>query len=418
MTETAPVPPTLRRVLGLPLLVFYGVGVTVGAGIFALIGEITRVAGDHAPLAFLLAGLIAGATGISYALLAAVYPRAAGEAVFVKIGLGAVPGRLVGLTIAATALASSAVIALAFAGYLAAVAPVPVPVATVGIVALLALVAWAGVRESVALAAIVTVLEVATLVVVAIAGAPLLADAEILARVLTPPADPAALSAVAAAALIAFFAFIGFEDIENMAEETVDPRYVMPRAILLTLAITVAIYAALALIAVALPDREGLTASAAPLAFLFEQVSGRSGAPIAAMASIAMVNGILVQIVMASRVLYGMAREGLVPAGLGVLDPRRRTPARAIALVAVLIAGLALFLPIVNLAQAASALVLCVFTTVNVSLWRIGGRVDADPSLRLWRWWGMLGAILSVGLLLAEGARLAGLDGPGGTIVH
>jgi amino acid transporter len=270
----------------------------------------------------------------------------------------------------------------------------------------------------VALAAIVTVLEVATLVVVAIAGAPLLADPEVLARVLTPPADPVALSTVAAAALIAFFAFIGFEDIENMAEETVDPRYVMPRAILLTLAITVAIYAVLALIAVALPDRDGLTASAAPLAFLFEQVSGRSGAPIAAMASIAMVNGILVQIVMASRVLYGMAREGLVPAGLGVLDPRRRTPARAIALVAVLIAALALFLPIVNLAQAASALVLCVFTMVNVSLWRIGGRADADPSLRRWRWWGMLGAILSVGLLVAEGARLAGLHGAGGTIVH
>ena len=69
---------TLRRVLGLPMMVFYGVGVTIGAGIFALIGEITRIAGDHAPMAFLLAGVIAGATGISYAKLASVYPRAAG----------------------------------------------------------------------------------------------------------------------------------------------------------------------------------------------------------------------------------------------------------------------------------------------------------------------------------------------------
>jgi amino acid transporter len=191
----------------------------------------------------------------------------------------------------------------------------------------------------------------------------------------------------------------------------------MPRAILLTLAITIVLYAALALIAVALPDRAGLTSSPAPLAFLFEQVSGRSGTPVAAMASIAMVNGILVQIVMASRVLYGMAREGLVPAALGVLDPRRRTPARAVALVAVLIVCLALFLPIVHLAQAASVLVLCVFTLVNLSLWRIGGHADADPILARWRWWGVLGAALSAGLLLVEGARLAGLS-PAAAIVH
>jgi len=80
---------TLRRVLGLPMLVFYGVGVTIGAGIFALIGEIVRVAGDHAPMAFMLAGVIAGATGISYAKLSSVYPRAGGEAVYVNICLEA-----------------------------------------------------------------------------------------------------------------------------------------------------------------------------------------------------------------------------------------------------------------------------------------------------------------------------------------
>ena len=79
---------TLRRVLGLPMLVFYGVGVTIGAGIFALIGEIVRVAGDKAPLAFLVAGFIAAATGLSYAKLSSVYPRAGGEAVYVNIAAG------------------------------------------------------------------------------------------------------------------------------------------------------------------------------------------------------------------------------------------------------------------------------------------------------------------------------------------
>src|SRR5690606_14949460 len=177
----SPEPATaLRRVIGLPLLVFYGLGVTVGAGIFALIGEVTRVAGDHAPLAFLLAGLIAGATGLSYALLAPAYPRAGGEAVYVKIGLGDGAGRLAGLTIAATGVVSSAVIALAFAGYLAAIVAVPLAVAMVGVVGALAVVAWLGVRESLILAAVITVLEVGTLVVVAIAGAPLLDGAVVL----------------------------------------------------------------------------------------------------------------------------------------------------------------------------------------------------------------------------------------------
>ena len=110
--------PRLRRTLNLPLLVFYGLGVTVGAGIFALIGEILAIAGDRSPLSFLLAGAIAGATGISYALLVRVFPRSGGEAVFVTRGLGSFMGRLVGSGVSATAIISSATIALAFSGYM------------------------------------------------------------------------------------------------------------------------------------------------------------------------------------------------------------------------------------------------------------------------------------------------------------
>ncbi|MCB1457412.1 MAG: amino acid permease, partial [Nitratireductor sp.] len=109
--------PELNRILTLPLLVFYGVGVTVGAGIFALIGEILLVSGNLAPLAFLTAGVIAGVTGLSYALLVAVFPRAGGEAVFVNRGLGHAAGWLAGAGVAVTGIISSAAIARAFAGY-------------------------------------------------------------------------------------------------------------------------------------------------------------------------------------------------------------------------------------------------------------------------------------------------------------
>lgn len=404
--QQEPNDPVLRRVIRLPMLVFYGVGVTIGAGIFALIGEIVRVAGDHAPIAFLVAGAIAGATGLSYAVLASVYPRAAGEAVFVKIGLGQNLARIVGYGVTLTAIISSAVITLAFGGYLSTLIPLPQSVLSIGVLLLLGAIAWLGVRESVAFAAVITVIEVGTLLVIGFSSAPLLANVELVTEALAPPTDSASWALVFSASMIAFFAFIGFEDIENMAEETVNPHRTLPQAIVLTLLITVFLYLVISIIAVALPDREGLLGSSAPLAFLFESVTGYSGKPVAAMASIAMINGILVQIVMASRVIYGMSREGLAPAGLGRLDAKRLTPARAIGLVVVSIAVLTLGLPLIQLAQLTSLVTLCVFIMVNLALWRIGLRPDAAPVLRRWRYWGLFGAVISAGLLTTEGARL------------
>ena len=106
------------------------------------------------------------------------------------------------------------------------------------------------------------------------------------------------------------------------------------------------------------------------------------------MASISMINGILVQIVMASRVLYGMAREGMIPAALGRLDPKRATPAIAIGLITAAILALALFVPFLQLASLTSFIILLIFMVVNASLYVIGSRPGAPEKLRRWRWWG------------------------------
>ncbi len=390
---------TLRRTLTLPWLVFYGVGVTVGAGIFALIGEILGMAGDKAPLAFLTAGVIAGITGIAYMLLVQVFPRAGGEAVFVTRGLGHVAGRLAGFGVVVTGIISSAVIAIAFAGYVDSLVDVPQALVSAAIVVLLGFVARFGVRESVAFAAVITAIEVGTLIVVVAFGFPLLDDLGGVADSLTPSFSGAEMTPVLSGAVVAFFAFIGFEDIENMAEETVEPRRTAPRAILLTLAITMVIYVLLAVIAVLAPNRDAIADSDAPLAALFEEISGVSPEPVAAIAATAMINGILVQIVMASRVLYGMAGEGLIPAALGVVHPKRRTPARATVLVVVTIIVLATIFPLVRLAQTTSLVTLTVFAMVNSALYFIGRRGE-HADLYRWRWLGLVGAVLATALAI------------------
>ncbi|MCB1478919.1 MAG: amino acid permease [Rhodobiaceae bacterium] len=399
-------PAGLRRTLGLPLLVFYGVGVTVGAGIFALIGEITRLAGDAAPISFLLAGLIAALTGLSYAAFASVYPRAAGEAIFVTLGIGAFAGRIVGLAMVATGLLSSAVIALAFAGYVGTLVPVPQPVLALGVIALLGAIACYGVRESVIFAAVITVIELSALIVVIIAGAPLLADTATYATGLTPPTDAASWAAILSGSIIAFFAFIGFEDIENMAEETVDAPRILPRAILWTLGITVVVYVLVSLVAIAVPDRAGLTSSEAPLAFVYHAVTGWSPAPISAIAGIAMTNGILVQIIMAARVLYGMSREGLIHPVFGVAHAKLQTPVRATLTVAAAIAILTVSFELVRLAQVTSLVTLSVFMLVNASLVIVAGRPAAARVLVRARPVAALGALISAVLIASELIRL------------
>ncbi len=261
--------PTLKRALGLPLLVFYGLGVTVGAGIFALIGEILGIAGDHAPLAFLIAGATAGATARAYALLSRRYPAAAGAALYANEGFGPMAARFAGFGVALTGIVSSSVITLAFAGYVGTLTGLSDVVLVTGMLAIVAAVASYGIRESVGLASLITVLEVGTLIVIAAVGLPTLLDIDLLSRFAALPAERASLDLTIAAAAVAFFAFIGFEDIVNMAEEARDPERTLGPAIAITLVVTTVLYVVIAAVAAAIPDRAVLVNSQAPLADMF-----------------------------------------------------------------------------------------------------------------------------------------------------
>ncbi len=378
----------LRRALNVAFLTFYGLGTILGAGIYVLVGKIAGIAGLYAPVAFLVAGIVAAATAFSYAELSARYPKCAGEAVYVQEGFGLRPLSLVvGLLLVVSGLVSSATLVNGFVGYLDIFVDWPGWMVIALIVAGLGALATWGIKESAIVATVVTLIEIAGLFLILAVSAESLATFPARLPELLPPFETAAWAAIAAAAFLAFYAFIGFEDMVNVAEEVRDPRHAMPRAILLAMVVASALYLLIATAAVlALPAAE-LAATDAPLALIFERETGQAPVVIALISLFAVVNGALVQIIKCARVLYGMSEAGWLPRWLGRVHARRRTPHYATALVTVALRVLALWLPLVTLAKATSFTVLIVFTLIHITLLRVKRREPAPPGIRAYPAW-------------------------------
>lgn len=407
-----PAPHALKRTLTLPLLTFFGLGTILGAGIYVLVGEVAGLAGMHAPLAFVVAAVVASFTAFSYAELAARHPTSAAEAVYVQEGFGR-PwlSMLVGALVLFAALASAAALANGFAAYLRLFVDVPAWTAVLAVLlALGALAAW-GIHESARAAAVATLIEIGgLLLVVAVSGESLLALPQRLPE-LAPPLRGAAWPGIFLAAFVAFFAFIGFEDMANLAEEVIEPERTMPRAILLALAIATALYLLVAVTAVLALSRAELAGNDAPLALMYAKATGREPFFIGLIALFAVLNGALVLLIRAARVLHGLSARGWLPAGLGRVHPVRRTPMLATAVVTAATLVLALALPLVSLARATSAAILVVFCLINLALLRIRRRVPAPPGVRGYpAVVPLAGCVLSLLLLAVQLAELAGMN--------
>ena len=344
MADDPPIEMTaaLRRRLGLPLLVLYGVGITIGAGIYVLIGAVAGYAGIYAPWSFVLAALVMAFTVASYAEMSTRIPVSAGEAAYVKAAFHSRWfSTLTGLLTVAIGVVSSSAVTLGSAGYIAQFTDLPQTLIVVVIVVALGAVAGWGILESVVLAGLFTLIEVGGLVAIIVAA--IYATCPSLprwrrCRRSTPPCFPAS----AFASLLAFFAFIGFEDLANVVEEVKVPHRDLPRAMVLTLVIATALYVAVAAIAVSVVAPEKLAASPAPLSLVFSAVAGISPATISVIAIVATLNTILAQMTMAARVIYGMARQGDLPEIAGRVHPRTATPLFATALIVVLVIVLAI----------------------------------------------------------------------------
>ena len=394
----------LDRAINLPLLVLYGLGTIVGAGIYALIGEIAGVAGYGAPAAFLFASIIAGFTACSFAELSARFPRAAGAALYVRQGFGRKSLALVvGLAVMASGMASAAALVNGFQGYLTDFVSFE-RATTILIVTLIigAIAAW-GIAESVRIAAAITLIEIGGLVVVIALGADALLLLPQRWELFLPGSDAAGWTGILLGITLSFYAFIGFEDMVDVAEEVKQVRRTMPIGILLTLGVATVLYVSLMTTALLTLTPRELAASSAPMSTLYAAHTGGEPIFIGVIALFAIINGALIQIIMASRVLYGLASRGQLPAVFARIHARTQTPIVATAAITAGVLLLALIGRLAGLATTTSLIMLCIFSGVNFALWRIKGRdEEAPPTLTFPRWLPLIGGTLSASFVIRE----------------
>ena len=402
MTDTER--PTLHRTLGFWALVFYGVGDILGAGIYALIGEVAGISGAASWAAFAVALVVAGLTALTYAELGGRFPKSAGEAFFTEEAFHRPSLALVvGWAVLCSGVLSLSTVSVAFGGYLNALLPsVPPKLATGLVLLLLAGINFRGMRESSMTNIVATLIELTGLLIVIVAGALFLSrSSEHGVGQTLEASTEVGWTRIARGAALSFFAFIGFEDMVNVAEEVRHPSRDMPRAILTALCTTGIVYLMVAIIATSVMPPEALAASEAPLLSALQRSTDRlPGGLFSLIALFAVANTGLLNFIMASRLVYGMSRQGLLPDALGQVHSSRRTPHRAILAVLLVALALALSGTLSHLAGTTSLLLLLVFLSVHLSLIAIKRKGSAGPrTFCVPRFIPMLGAASCVALM-------------------
>ena len=385
--QTAENTPELKRVMGPGLLLLFVVGDILGTGVYALVGDVAGEVGGAAWLPFLVAFAVATVTAFSYLELVTKYPQAAGAALYAHKAFGihfitfivAFVVMCSGITSASTA--SRAFSANFFEGIgVAEPSKIGVALLALGFMAALAAINFRGVGESIKLNVVLTIVEITGLVAVIMVGMWAFSGGDVdFSRVVAfDTADQKnTFMAVTAATSLAFFAMVGFEDSVNMAEETKDPVKTFPKILLSGLSIAGIVYILVSIVAVALVPVGELQASDTPLVEVVK--AGAPGLPIDEIfpfiTMFAVSNTALINMLMASRLIYGMARQHVLPPGLGVVHPTRRSPWAAIIFTTVIAFGLIIYVStaasdnaISVLGGTTSLLLLAVFAVVNVAV--------------------------------------------------
>ncbi|WP_434605099.1 amino acid permease [Pseudomonas sp. Z4-7] len=423
--------PSLRRAITGPMLFLFILGDVLGAGVYALAGTIAGEVGGAIWVPLLIALFFAMLTAGSYAELVSKYPHAGAASVFAeKAFKSPLISFLVGFCMLAAAVTSAAGLSLAFAGdYLGAFIQVSPHVAALIFLLLIALLNARGIKESLGANLLMTVIELSGLMLVIVAAGYFFSSGEAeLARALEFKPGVSPMLAVLGAALLAFYSFVGFETSANLAEEIKDVRKVYPRALFAALITAGVVYMAVGVAASSVLPTEKLLATSAPLLEVV-RASGLDISPrlFAFIALIAVANGALLTMIMASRLTYGMAHLGLLPDVLGRVLPHRRTPWAAIIATTLVAIALTLTGTLATLAQTVVLLLLFVFLSTNMAVLVLRKDKVAEEHFQVPTWvpwlailsclvllsqqdigtWLRGGALILVGMLLYVFARMA-----------
>ena len=385
----------MRRVLGPVEVTASGVGIIIGAGIYVLLGAATAKAGNAVWLSFAIAAGLCALTGLSYAELASMYPKAGAEYDYTRRVFAERWAFLVGWTMVVGLMVAAAAIAVGFAHYLNYFVDVPLVVAAVALLGFNTVVALSGIHRSSRLTLALSALQVAGLLFVLGIGVTHLGSRSIV--------SDASVSGIWGGASLVFFAFIGFDEVITLAEETRDPTRVIPRALLAALGISTVLYMAVAVAAVSVIGAGALAGSSRPLADVMAHVlGGRAEGLVALIALVTTMNTSLLALTAASRLTYGMADTGALPAKVATLTPRSGVPVVAIAIAAAGAIGFACIGDLDLIASVTNFAVYVVFLAVNAAV--IGLRRTAPDAPRPFR---TPGAIRGIPVLPVAGSIAA-----------
>lgn len=353
----------LPRTLNLWQVTVAGVGIVIGAGIYVLIGTATAQAGSLVWLSFIVAAVLGGLTGLSYAELAGLFPSAGAEYEFARRAFNDFWGFLTGWLMIAGNVVAAGAVPLGFAQYFTHFVDVDTRIAAVGLLVVLTLVVISGVRHSIWLTAFLVLLQVGGLLMVITVGVPHIGE-----RPLTVGTTTGVLSA----ASLVFFAFIGFDEVVTLSDETRDPARVIPRALLLALGISTALYVAVGVAVVSVVDWQLVATSDRPLALVIEHDWGSRASDIVSWIALASTtNTTLLVLTAASRLMYDMGKKGALPSLLGHVNGRTNAPDIAALVALVGASAFALSGQLGLVASVTNFSVYAVFLSVNLAVLRL-----------------------------------------------
>jgi APA family basic amino acid/polyamine antiporter len=400
----------LKRTLSLFEVTASGVGIILGAGIYALIGVASSYAGNSLWLSFLIAAIIATFTGLSYAELSSIFKGDSTEYEYTRKAFNRKLALVIGIFVVFSGILSASTVAIGFSNYLNALTGLPILLFAMLLIIFLSLINFTGIKLTTKITIVATFLEVFGLLAIIVLGIKYWGSVNLLSF-------DYGLQGVLKATALVFFAYMGFESIVKLTEETKYPRKNIPKALILSVAITSIIYILTAISAISIMGHEKLSISTAPLAETASVPLGQIAFMVLAIIALfSTLNTVLLSLVTTSRITYGLAKEEAIPKRFGEVHNKTKTPWFSILIIGIISIILLLIRNIETIANAANITIFVTFAFVNASLLILRYKVPSNKirfraplNIKRFSITAFLGMIFSIIMLIYSIINISGI---------